>query len=438
MPDTQSFVFIAASAILVLTYALIISEKVNRAVAALLGASLVIMLGILSQGQAVGYIDFNTLGLLAGMMIIVAIAKKSGLFGYCAIKAAQLVKASPAGILAALALVTALLSAALDNVTTILLIVPVTFIVCRELRVEIYPFLFVEILASNIGGAATLVGDPPNILIGTAAGLSFNDFLLEIAPVTVVILAMQILICHLIWGIKLKAAADDRARVMELDAKTALTDHYLLICSLAVIGATLLGFILAEHLRLETATIALSGAALLMLLENLRHPFHLHSDNVAKALNEVEWITLFFFVGLFVVVGGVERAGLLDLAAHELSLATGGNLAVTAGAVLWVSAILSAILDNIPFVATMIPVVKSLGASLGGPEALRPIWWALALGACLGGNGTLIGASANLALAGIAERNGVPFRFLKFTLLAFPMMLASIAVAHLYLWLFFL
>ncbi|MGC9954124.1 MAG: ArsB/NhaD family transporter [Rhizomicrobium sp.] len=436
MPDTQSFVFTAASAILVLTYALIISERANRAVAALLGASLVILFGILSQRQAIGTIDFNTLGLLAGMMIIVAIANKSGLFGYCAIKAAQFVKASPAGILAALALVTALLSAALNNVTTVLLIAPVTFIVCKELRVEAYPFLFAEILASNIGGTATLIGDPPNILIGSATGLNFNDFLLEIAPVAAIIMAMQLLICHLIWGIKLKGAPANRARVMELNAKAAITDRYLLVCSLSVIGATLAAFVLAQ--RLEAATIALTGAAMLMLLENLRHPVHLHGDNVAKVLKEVEWVTLFFLVGLFVVVGGVERAGLLDLAAHKLSLATNGNLAVTTGAVLWGSAILSSILDNIPFVATMIPVVKSLGPSLGGPEALRPIWWALVLGACLGGNGTLVGASANLALAGIAERNGVPFRFVKFTLLAFPMMLASIAVAQVYLWLFYL
>ncbi|MGA7674021.1 MAG: ArsB/NhaD family transporter [Rhizomicrobium sp.] len=436
MPDMHSFVFIAAGAILVLTYALVFSERVNRAVAALLGAGLAILLGILSQRQAVGFIDFNTLGLLAGMMIIVAIAKKSGLFGYCAIAAAQLVKASPAGILAALALITALVSALLNNVTTVLLIAPVSFIVCRELRVAVYPFLFAEVLASNIGGTATLIGDPPNILIGSATGLGFDDFLLGVGPVVAVVMAMQLLICHLIWGIKLKSAPEDRARVMALDAKSAIADRYLLICSLCVIGATLAAFVFA--VRLEAATIALTGAAVLMLLENLRQPIHLHGDNVAKALGEVEWVTLFFFVGLFVVVGGVERAGLLDLAARELSRATGGNLAVTTGAVLWVSAILSAILDNIPFVATMIPMVKTLGVSLGGPEAIRPVWWALALGACLGGNGTLVGASANLAMAGMAEKNGVPFRFVKFTLLAFPMMLASIAVAQLYLWLFYL
>ena len=432
MPDTSSFVFVAASAILVFCYVLIISERVNRAVAALVGASLVVLLGILSQDEAIRSVDFNTLGLLAGMMIVVAIARKSGLFGYCAIRAAQLVKASPAGILAALALVTALLSAALNNVTTVLLIAPVTFIVCRELRVAVYPYLFAEIVASNIGGTATLIGDPPNILIGSATGLSFNDFLLALGPVVLLIMAAQLLVCHLIWGIKLKSAPADRARVMALEAKASIVDPYLLICSLVAIGGSLLAFVLAGWLG--SATIALAAAALLMLLENLRHPIHRHGENVANALNEVEWTTLFFFVGLFVVVGGVERAGLLDLAAHRLALATHGSLPVSAGAVLWVSAILSAILDNIPFVATMIPVVKTLGATLGGADALRPVWWALALGACLGGNGTLIGASANLAMAGIAEKNGVKFGFVKFTLLAFPMMLMSIAIAHLYLW----
>jgi len=432
MPDTHSFIFIAASAILVLSYGLIVSEWANRAVAALLGASLAVLLGILSQDQAIQAIDFNTLGLLAGMMIIVAIAQKSGLFGYCAIKAAQAVKASPAAILAALALVTAVLSAGLNNVTTVLLIAPVTFIICNELRLSAYPFLFAEIFASNIGGTATLIGDPPHMLISSAAGLNFNDFLFDVAPIVAVIMVLQLIACHLIWGIKLSASPADRAHVMALDAKAAISDRYLLVCSLCVIGGALAAFVLAD--RLGSAPIALTAAAMLMLLENLRAPLRRHGDNVAQALGDVEWVTLFFFAGLFVVVGGVERAGLLELAAHKLALLTHGSVPVTAGVVLWGSAILAAIVDNIPFVATMIPVVKSLAPALGGPEALRPIWWALSLGACLGGNGTLIGASANLAVAGIAEKNGVPFGFGKFMLLAFPMMLASVAVAHLYLW----
>jgi Na+/H+ antiporter NhaD/arsenite permease-like protein len=434
----MSWLALTAGAILAIAYVLIISEKVHRVVAALLGAGAMIAIGILSQDQAVAAVDFNTLGLLAGMMIIVAIARKSGLFGYCAIKAAQLVKASPAGILAALALVTAVLSAGLNNVTTVLLIAPVTLIVCCELRVPAYPYLFAEVLASNIGGTATLIGDPPNILIGSATGLTFNDFIREIGPVVIVIMAMQLLICHLVWGYRMKADPADRARVMDLKARTAITDRYLLVCSLLVIGATLLAFVLADPARLGAATIALCGAAVLMLLDNLRRPAGDHAENVRGALEQVEWVTLAFFLGLFVIVGGVERAGLLDLAASALAHATHGSTAVTAGVVLWGSAILSAVFDNIPFVATMIPVVKDLAPAMGGPEALRPVWWALSLGACLGGNGTLVGASANLAVAGIAEKNGVPFSFVKFTAMAFPMMLASIAVAHVYLWLRYL
>ena len=432
----MSWIALASGAILVIAYVLIISERVHRALAAVLGACAVILVGILNQDQAIGAVDFNTIGLLAGMMVIVAIARKSGLFGYCAIKAAQLAKGSPAGALAALALVTALLSAGLNNVTTVLLIAPVTFIVCNELRVPAYPFLFTEVLASNIGGTATLIGDPPNILIGSATGLSFADFLREVAPVVVVIMAMQILICHLVWGRRMKAAPADRARVMELKAHAAIIDHYLLVCSLTVIGAALLAFLAAPQLGL--ATIALTAAAALMLLDNLRKPLDHHADNVAGTLQEVEWATLAFFLGLFVIVGGVEHAGLLKVAAAELARLTHGNTATTTAAVLWGSALLSAIFDNIPFVATMIPVVKGVAPALGGPEALRPVWWALSLGACLGGNGTLVGASANLAIAGIAEKNGVRFGFMKFTAQAFPMMLASIAVAHIYLWLRYL
>ena len=432
----MSWIAVTSGAILVVAYVLIISEKVHRALAAILGACAVILAGVLTQEQAIGAVDFNTIGLLAGMMVIVAIARKSGLFGYCAIKAAQFAKGSPAGALAALALVTAVLSAALNNVTTVLLIAPVTFIVCNELRVAAYPFLFAEVLASNIGGTATLIGDPPNILIGSATGLSFADFLTEVAPVVVVIMAMQILIGHLIWGRRLKAAAADRARVMELKAHTAITDRYLLVCSLTVIGAALAAFLLVPQLGL--ATIALSAAAVLLLLDNLRKPLGDHADNVSGTLEQVEWTTLAFFLGLFVIVGGVEHAGLLKLAAAELARLTHGDAATTTGVVLWGSALLSAVFDNIPFVATMIPVVKGVAPALGGAEAVRPVWWALSLGACLGGNGTLVGASANLAIAGIAEKNGVRFSFLKFTAQAFPMMLASIAVAQLYLWLRYL
>ena len=430
--------FVTATAILIATYALIVSERINRAVIALIGAGAVIILGVLDQAEAIRAIDFNTLGLLAGMMMIVGVARKSGLFGYVAIRAAQMVRASPAGILVALSLVTAVFSAFLDNVTTVLLLVPVTFIICGELKVAVYPFLVTEIFAGNIGGTATLIGDPPNILIGSAAHLSFNAFVVNLAPVIAIILLLQMIANHFIWGIRLTAAPEEKTRVMGLKPVEMIVDRWLLWCSLAVIGAVIVAFVFAHQLHLEAATIALTGAGVMMLLETLPHHAHRHAELVTHAFHEVEWITLFFFVGLFVVVGGVEHAGLLSLLGHWLVDATGGDPAITAYGILWSSAVLSAIVDNIPFVATMIPLIKSLGPSLGGPEALVPLWWSLSLGACLGGNGTLVGASCNLMVAGIAEKNGVRFSFLKFSMVAMPMMLASIAVAQIYLmWRFF-
>ncbi len=431
-------IFVTATAILVVTYALIVTERVNRAVIALIGAGLVIILGVMDQAEAIKAVDFNTLGLLAGMMMIVGVAKKSGVFGYVAIRAAQWARASPAGILVALVLVTAVFSAFLDNVTTVLLLVPVTFIICGELKVPVYPYLVAEIFAGNIGGTATLIGDPPNILIGSAAGLSFNAFVVNLAPVVVLVLLLQMVANHFIWGIRLKAAPEEKERMMSLKPAEMIVDHYLMWSSVAVIAAVVLAFVFAHQLHLEAATIALTGAGAMMFLETIPQHNHRHSELVTQAFHEVEWITLFFFVGLFVVVGGVEKAGLLDMLGHWLLEATGGNQAVTASGILWSSAVLSAIVDNIPFVATMIPLIKSLGPALGGPHALIPMWWALSLGACLGGNGTLVGASCNLMVAGIAEKNGVRFSFMKFTLAAMPMMLASIAVSQIYLlWRYF-
>jgi Na+/H+ antiporter NhaD/arsenite permease-like protein len=436
--DPHSFGFVAASAIFLGTYVFVVSERVNRAVIAMLGAGLVIILGVLTQAEALHAVDFNTVGLLGGMMMIVGVARKSGLFGYIAIRAAQLAKASPAGILMALTLVTAVFSAFLDNVTTVLLVVPVTFIICGELKVSPYPFLVTEIFAGNIGGTATLIGDPPNILIGSAAHLSFDAFVFNLAPVVVVILVLQMIANHFIWGIRLSATPEEKARVMRLKSSEMILDRWLLWCSLIVISAVMAGFVFAHRLHLEAATIALTGAAVMMLCETLPHHSHRHPELVTGAFHEVEWITLFFFVGLFVVVGGVEHVGLLRLAGHELLALSGGNKAVTAYGILWSSAIFSAIVDNIPFVATMIPLMKDMAPALGGPAAIEPLWWALALGACLGGNGTLVGASANLTVAGLAEKNGMRFSFLKFTLAALPMMLVSIAVAQLYLmWRYF-
>ena len=422
-----------STALLIATYAAIMSEKLNRAIVALLGAGLMITLGLLTQEQAIEGVDFNTLALLTGMMLIVAIARRSGIFQYLAIISAKAARANPAGILFMMGIVTAILSALLDNVTTVLLIAPVTLAICRDLEVKAYPFLFAEIFASNIGGTATLIGDPPNIIIGSAAGLTFMDFVHALTPVVIVILIVNCVAVHLIWGRHLTATADAKARVMALDHHSAITNRPLMWKSIAVIALVILGFVAAHHYHIAAGTIALFGAAILLLLDNLGRSAEDQHHRLIENFNEVEWITIFFFVGLFIVVAGVEHAGLLKMMADWLVSLTEGDMRLMGLSILWVSAILSAIIDNIPFVATMIPVIKNMAPTFGGEQALLPLWWALSLGACLGGNGTLIGASANLTVAGIGERAGVPFRFLEFAKVAFPLMLVSIVIAHLYL-----
>jgi len=271
-------------------------------------------------------------------------------------------------------------------------------------------------------------------MIGSLAGLDFNAFVVHLAPVVVVILVVQAIMIHLVWGRAMKATPERRVLVMGMSPKEAITDWVLLRQSLAVLGSVIMAFVFARQLHLEPATIALAGAAVLMLLDNWQHHAEKQSENVHRTFGDVEWITIFFFVGLFVVVHGVEAGGLLHLLADKLVAATGGDMATAGFAILWASAILSAIVDNIPFVATMIPLIKSMAPAYGGADKIEPLWWCLSLGACLGGNGTLIGASANLTVAGLSERGGVPFRFMTFTLYAFPMMLVSIAIAHVYVW----
>jgi Na+/H+ antiporter NhaD/arsenite permease-like protein len=423
-----------STAVLAITYATIMSEKVNRAIVALVGASVMIIIGVLDQDEAIRGIDWNTLGLLTGMMILVSISRRSGMFQYLAIWSAKAAKAHPAGILFILQITTAVLSAFLDNVTTVLLIVPVTLAICNTLKVPAYPYLFAEIFASNIGGTATLIGDPPNILIGSQVGLTFNDFVYHLTPVIMVVMTVQALIIHVLWGKDLRASHDAEARVMAMNPAESIEDWLLLKQSLVVIGVVMVAFVLARPLHLEPATIAMSGAAVLMLLDNWAHHSEKAAHNIHQTFGDVEWITIFFFIGLFVVVHGVDVGGLLNLLANKLVAATGGNMAHAGYAILWASAFLSAIVDNIPFVATMIPLIKNMAPAFGGPEHIQPLWWCLSLGACLGGNGTLIGASANLTVAGIGERNAVPFRFMTYTLYAFPMMIASVAICHVYVW----
>lgn len=430
--------FWLATALFVGTYIIIMTEKINRAIVALLGAGAVIIFGVLNQDQAIYAVDFNTLGLLAGMMVIVNVTTKTGVFQYLAIWSAKKSKASPWGLLVILSLVTALCSALLDNVTTVLLITPVIINITRELKVTPYPYLFSAIFSSNIGGTATLIGDPPNIMIGSGANILFNDFLIHTAPICVVIMIATMLPIYVVWGRRLHASEQDKQDVMAMNEKKAIKDKRLLNHCLSVICLVIGGFVIGHSYHLEPATIAMTGAAFLLLLENLGHERKHHHKNVHAAFAEAEWVTLFFFVGLFILVAGIEKVGLIQWFADHLMALTGGELGKTMMAILWGSAILSAFVDNIPFVATMIPMIKSMIPQMGGVEAAMPLWWALSLGACLGGNGTIIGASANLVVAGMSEKTDHPIRFVPFMLMAFPLMLMSIVICTVYMWLRYL
>jgi len=427
-----------AGSLFVLTYLLIITERLNRAIIAMTAAALMIMGGVLTQEAAIQGVDFNTIGLLTGMMIIVGITRDSGVFQYLAIRSAKVVKADPWGILVMLMFVTALLSALLDNVTTVLLIAPITLLITDTLKISAYPYLFAEIFASNIGGTATLIGDPPNIMIGSATGLGYNDFLFNLAPIAIVILLMTIIPIYLIWGRHIKADQELINKVMMYREIDAIKDWMLLKKSLFVIALVMFGFIVGHDHGFQPATIAMFGAALLLILNCFPHDQEKQTTMVARSLAEIEWITIFFFIGLFILVYGIESTGLLESLAHQVIDLTDGDKTVTAMSILFVSAVASAIVDNIPFVATMIPLIKNMAVSFGGAEELLPIWWSLALGACLGGNGSLVGASANLIVAGFAERAGQPIRFLPFMLMAFQMMIASVCISSIYVYLRYL
>jgi len=422
-----------ATVLFVVTYLVIMSDRLNRAIVALLGAGLLILAGVLEQKEAVAAVDFNTLGLLLGMMLIVNITRRSGLFQYVAIWSAKKVDARPWGILLMMSIVTAVFSAFLDNVTTVLLTVPVTLLITDELKVKPYPYLFAQIFASNIGGTATLIGDPPNIMIGSATGLTFNDFGYHLTPVIIVVMVATMIPLYYIWGRHLVATDENRRHVMNFNERETITDPRLLKQSLTVIALVIAGFMLQRQIQVEPATIAIFGAAVLLLLDNFGKSGEEQSKNVHGALSEAEWITLMFFLGLFVLVYGIQKAGLIDIMAKALIEATHADFNTTTIAILWASAVLSAFIDNIPFVATMIPLIKAMGPTFGGENALLPLWWALSLGACLGGNGTLIGASANLVVAGLAERAGTTFRFMEYLKVAFPLMLVSIVICHVYI-----
>ncbi|MFZ5651406.1 MAG: SLC13 family permease [Bacillota bacterium] len=412
-----------ATAVFLITYAIIVSEKIHRAVAAFCGAAVVIIAGIVDADKAVHFIDFNTIGLLVGMMIIVGVTRQTGVFEYLAVKAAKKANGEPIRIMAALGLITAVLSALLDNVTTVLLIVPVTFAIARQLQVNVIPFLIVEILASNIGGTATLIGDPPNIMIGSATKLGFMDFVINLTPLVVVVYALTIFILKIIYRRQINTSPELMRSIMAMDENAEIKDHALLKKCLIVMSLTILGFVLHQFIHLESSVIALSGASLLLLVTRM-DPEH--------AFQAVEWPVIFFFIGLFVVVGGLEEVGVIEAIAKFALEVTGGDLLPAGLLILWLSAIASAFVDNIPFVATMIPLIQDMGR-LGGIQDLNFLWWSLSLGACLGGNGTIIGASANVVVIGMAEKRGSHISFMGFLKVAFPLMLLSIVISNFYL-----
>lgn len=418
--------------IFLIAYALIISEKLHRTVIALGGAVLLILFQVINQETAFHHIDFNTIGLLIGMMIIVSIVSQTGLFKYLAILSAQKVNADPVKLLVSLGVLTAVCSALLDNVTTVLLMTPVIFSITKQLKVTPMPYLITEILASNIGGTATLIGDPPNIMIGSAVKeLTFAAFVNNLALVSFFILAITLVLLVFIYRNRLTTTNELKSKVMELDARKQLQDIPLLKKCLFVLTITIGAFCFHQVLHLESATVALAGAILLLTMTYAQSEHELE-----RIFHQIEWLTIFFFVGLFVLVSGLVETGVISVLANDLMKLTAGNPVATSMLILWLSAIASAFVDNIPFVATMIPLIKEMGVM--GLTNLEPLWWSLSLGACLGGNGTLIGASANVIVVGLAAQEGHSISFINYLKVAFPLMLLSILISSIYIYLRYL
>jgi Na+/H+ antiporter NhaD/arsenite permease-like protein len=409
-----------AIAVFVGAYVLIATERVHRVAAALGGAALMVLVGATDAeaaffSQETG-VDWNVVFLLLGMMIIVSVVKQSGVFEYLAIRAAKAARGRPYRLIVLLCTLTAVASALLDNVTTVLLVAPVTLLVCRTIGVRPEPFLIAEVIASNIGGTATLVGDPPNIIIGSRAGLSFNDFLLNLAPIVVVLLGVFLLLARWLFRDAYRHRPDRVDALLNLDERRAIRDPVLLRRSMVVLVATVLGFLLHGPLGTEPSMVALLGAGAMVVVTR---------TSSREYLDEVEWPTLVFFAGLFVMVGALVNVGVLEALGTWLADTVGGDYLAAMTALLFGSAVLSAIIDNIPFVATMTPLVADLVAAGSGPQA-QSLWWALALGADLGGNATAVGASANVVVLGIAARNGFPISFWRFT--RYGLVVAAITV----------
>jgi Na+/H+ antiporter NhaD/arsenite permease-like protein len=409
-----------AIGIFAIALAAIASERVDRTKVALLGAAAVVVTGVIDQERAIEAVDFNTIGLLAGMMLMVRLTETTGVYTYLAIRAGQLSRGRPLAIVVSLATTTAVLSAFLDNLTTVLLVVPITFLLADAVDVDPIPIVIVEIVASNIGGTATLIGDPPNIIIAGETGLSFTAFIANLAPAAVIAFVVVTPGLYLAYRARLRIRPEARKHLLQLDAARSIEDRDELVRTVPILVATILAFFLHQALGLEPATVALSGATVMLLVTR---------QSLERALAGIEWPTLFFFIGLFVMVGALEEAGAIEEVAHGIASVTDGDRTAELLGITWASAIGSGIVDNIPFTATMVPVVDQLQ----GPEGDDAYWWALALGACFGGNATLIAAAANVAAAGMAARAGRPIGFIAFLKAGLPATAASLAVASAYI-----
>ena len=412
---------IVALAIFVAVIAVIVSEKLHRAACALIGAMLLVLIGILKPAEALGFIDFNTIGVLIGMMMFVAVVKNSGIFEFLAVKAAKIAKGNPWKIMVYFMIITALLSAFLDNVTTVLLIGPMTFSICKTLELNPVPYLLTQIISSNVGGTATLIGDPPNIMLGSAADISFLQFCIYDGPIVLIVMAASILTFKFIYKKGLSVSPEKMELIMKMDEKAEIRDQVLFVKSIIMICLVALAFIMHDTLGLKTSIIALSCAALMILIGK---------QDVEETVHDVEWPTIVFFAFLFIVVGGLEKVGIIHMMAEGMISATGSHYVILMIVILWVSALCSAVLDNIPFVATLIPLIQTMASE--GID-VWPLWWAVSIGACFGGNGTIIGASANVVLTGISNRRGYPITFMDYLKIGLPLMLLSIVLATFYL-----
>ncbi|AGP55604.1 ArsB/NhaD family transporter [Streptomyces rapamycinicus] len=426
MSDWHSW---AAIAVFVIAYAAIISERVHRTAAALAGAAA--MLAISATDDTAAFfdehsgIDWNVIFLLLGMMAIVGVLKQTGLFEYLAIWAAKRARGKPFRVMTMLIVITATASALLDNVTTVLLVAPVTLLVCERLALPAAPFLIAEVLASNIGGTATLVGDPPNIIIASRGGLTFNDFLVHLAPIAALLTVVLVVMCRVMFRKVLVYDEERAAEVMALEEREAIRDHRLLYQGLGVLALVVFGFVAHPVLHYAPSVVALLGAGLLIAISKVE---------TGEALKEVEWPTLAFFAGLFIMVGALIETGVIGEVSRALADATGGSELGATMLLVFGSAVLSGIVDNIPYVATMAPITADLAHGFGG-DGVHVLWWALALGADLGGNATAIGASANVVVLGIAERNQQPISFWQFTKYGLVVTAATVTIAAGYLWL---